>query len=372
MLGAQATPPYVPSPVIRGATWDFAHLIRLAYTAGKGGSDLWPTTWAADGEVYTGWGDGGGFEGAGDATGRVSLGFARLTGWPPQVTGANVWGHFPKYAPHPATFCGKPISMLSVNGTLYAWISSWYNESGSNYVHCAPNPNPVEHRLAWSSDLGATWTLSPWKVDRPPLNWITFLNFGKDNGGARDRYVYQYWRMRGKDGFTYLVRVLPTHLKESPETAGIYEYYAGPGPRWTAELSDARPVFVDRTLRAITHVIYDSPLQRYLASVQGRGVGASAVFDAPEPWGPWTTVASYQNWGGFGSRESLGVDFPTKWISPQGTSLWAVFSGGRLAKNDDALDSFNLVRLTLLLRKPAAGQGTGSASNQVRSSLPRR
>lgn len=120
LLRAQTEAPYGASPVIQGVEWDFKHLIRLANTTGKGGSDLWPTTWAADGNIYTGWGDGGGFSGASDNVGRVSLGFARILGLPPQVQGVDVWGHYPKYAQHPATFCGKPVSMLAVDGLLYA------------------------------------------------------------------------------------------------------------------------------------------------------------------------------------------------------------------------------------------------------------
>ena len=163
--------PYGRSPVIQSADWDFKQLIRLANTPGKGGSDLWPATWAADGNVYAGWGDGGGFSGASDTVGRVSLGFARITGFPPRVKGVDVWGNYPKYAAHPATFCGKPSSMLSVDGILYAWVSSWFNESASNFVHCASNPDVPELRLAWSASLGATWTLftlETRRASRPP------------------------------------------------------------------------------------------------------------------------------------------------------------------------------------------------------------
>jgi len=351
-LGAQSEAPYAPSPVIQSVNWDFEHLIRLANTPGKGGSDLWPTTWAADGNIYTGWGDGGGFSGASDCRGRVSLGLGRIIGTPPNVKGVDVWGNYPKYAQHPATFCGKPVSMLSVGGVLYAWVSSWFNESTANFVHCGSNPNPVEHRLAWSANLGATWTLSSWKLEqsRSPLVWACFLNFGADNARAGDRYVYQYWRIQGETSNTYLVRTLPEKLQGGPSASGIYEYYAGPGPVWSAESSMAQPVFVDTRGRGITHVVYDAGLRRFIASVQGQSVGEAGLFDAPQPWGPWTTIAYYQNWGGYGARESLGIDFPTKWISRDGKTLWAVFSGGRLGEKDDLLDSFNLVRLTLLLR----------------------
>jgi hypothetical protein len=36
--------------------------------------------------------------------------------------------------------------------------------------------------------------------------------------------------------------------------------------------------------------------------------------------------------------------------------MWAVFSGGRLGRRDDVLDSFNLVKLTLVLRTTAANK----------------
>ena len=353
LVFGQDKAPYPPSPVIQSADWDFGHLIRLANTPGKGGSDLWPVTWAADGGVFTGWGDGGGFTGASDTIGRVSLGFARITGFPPLVKGVDVWGHYPEHAALPATFCGKPTSMLSVDGILYAWISSWFNESAANFVHCAPNPNPPELRLAWSQNLAAAWTLSAWKVGQRPGHLIcsSFLNFGEDYNGARDEYIYQFGRIQGEEGTTYLARVRPADLKRDPRTSGLYEYYVGRGAVWSAEATVARPVFVDPNGRHLTHVVYDAGLRRYLASAQGHSVGETGLFDAPEPWGPWTTIRYDQNWGGFGDRESLGVDFPTKWISRDGKTMWAVFSGGRLARSDDILDSFNLVKLTLILKK---------------------
>ena len=338
--------------MIQGAAWDFEHLSRLANTRGKGGSDLWPTTWAADGSVYAGWGDGGGFSGASDTVGRVSIGFARITGLPPLVKGVNVWGSYPKYATHPATFCGKPTSMISVGGILYTWVSSWFNESASNFVHCAPNPHPPEIRLAWSQNLGATWTLSPWKVAElhGHLTCSSFLNFGENYAGARDEYVYLYGRLQGEEATTYIARVRPADLQKDPQAPGLYEYYAGKGPVWSASASLARPVFVDPAGRHLTHVVYNPGLRRYIAAAQGHSVGETGLFDAPEPWGPWTTISYDQNWGGFGDRESLGVDFPTKWISRDGKTMWAVFSGGRLAPGDDILDSLNLVKLTLILK----------------------
>src|SRR5689334_843462 len=107
---AQRRAPYPASPVIESANWDFANLMRLAP-----GSDLWPITWASDDNLYASWGDGGGFGGT-NGDGRVSLGFARIVGMPPDFKTINVWGG--KKGVNPAAFGGKVSSLLSVNGVL--------------------------------------------------------------------------------------------------------------------------------------------------------------------------------------------------------------------------------------------------------------
>src|SRR5215831_2356771 len=49
-------------------------------------------------------------------------------------------GTHTKYAAHPATFCGKPTSMLFVDGMLYTWVSSWFNESTLQFCSLCPEP----------------------------------------------------------------------------------------------------------------------------------------------------------------------------------------------------------------------------------------
>ena len=330
-----------PSPVITGISWDFAHALRQAH-----GSDLWPTTWGADDRVYTGWGDGGGFEGDSDTRGRVSLGFARISGMPPHIHGTNVWGdHKHGFALHPATFGGKPVSMLSVDGVLYAFVTSWGAFPGK------PNPNPPESRLAWSTDLGATWTQSDWKLVQREGQFYggTFLNFGRDYAGARDAYAYVYGAVTGRRG-TVLARVAKQNIRQLQ----AYEFFAGESadarPSWKREVALARPVFSDpdRPLSEVLFtVVYDAPLRRYLATWSHDGtIGGLWVLDATQPWGPWTVAAAYSNWGNYGRREALLWSFPVKWMSGDGKTLWCVFSAGRLRPDDAMLDSFNLVRVT--------------------------
>ena len=51
--------------------------------------------------------------------------------------------------------------------------------------------------------------------------------------------------------------------------------------------------------------------------------GGFGVYDAPEPWGPWTTAYFTEKWDvGPGDTAS----FPTRWMSADGKTLHLVFS----------------------------------------------
>jgi hypothetical protein len=317
-------------------SWDLANLVRQAP-----GSDLWPFTWAADDHLYTSWGDGGGFGGA-NRDGRVSLGFARIEGPPENFIGVNVWGG--KNAENPATFEGKCGAMLSVDGVLYAWI-------------ILQNAEPPDIKLAWSSNFSKSWQLvDGWSFHAGDLN-PGFLNFGRNYAGARDEYVYIYGQPWTSDGHLYMARVPKDQLKNRD----AYEFFKGldadGNPLWASGLSQRRPVFSDPNGVDGTSMIFNPGIGRYLLTAAHTGVGQLGIFDAPEPWGPWTTVAYYDTWGGFGDTEALGHHLPTKWISADGKVIWVVFSSGGV------LDSFNLVKGTLTLKSnivsPVALTGLG-------------
>jgi hypothetical protein len=79
---------------------------------------------------------------------------------------------------------------------------------------------------------------------------------------------------------------------------------------------------------------FDAGLRRYLwvqiipgtegKKADTRFEGGFAVYDAPEPWGPWTTVYFTEKWD-VGPGET--ASFPTKWMSGDGKTLYLVFSG---------------------------------------------
>lgn len=321
--------PYEPSNAIEGISWDFDNRVQLAP-----GSDLWPVTWASDNNLYTSWGDGGGFGGTNN-DGRVSLGFARMQGSPPNFTPTNIWGG--KNPQNPAQFGGKAVSMLSLNGVLYAWLNQ-------------ENGDDSDFNLAWSTNLGATWQQADWTFKKSEFGENTFLNFGRDYAGARDNCVYIY----GKQGLDFATKI---HLARVPKdqitNRNAYEFFTGltanNTPTWTKSFSNRQAVFEDSNGVGITSVVYNAGLKRYLlTTAHGAfpdGVRKFGMFDATEPWGPWTTVEYNENWGNL-SGFWLLYSIPTKtpdWMSSDGKTIHVIFSSG------DDLDSFNMVKGTFSL-----------------------
>jgi hypothetical protein len=328
------TAPYPLSPVIARIEYDFGSHVRMAP-----GSDNWPITWAEDDSQYCAWGDGGGFGGTNE-DGRVSLGVARIDGPADHYTGHNIWGG--KDAAHPAQFGGKSYGIIALGATLYMWVAP-----GSGF------DNYDEARLARSRDGGATWQRADWAFPKSDglLN-PTFCQCGRGYRGARDGFVYCY-AVRLRDDSSALQPPGQVDLIRAPASAvddrARYEFFAGRDrqgtPRWTRDIAKRQPVFEDSSgLGSQLSVSYNSGLRRYLLCAEHGASyrGNLGVFDAPEPWGPWTTVAYHSNFGGLGS--TFFWNFSNKWLSADGTGFVLVFTGS----GDN--DSWNTVRGRFVLK----------------------
>ncbi|MFL6604102.1 MAG: hypothetical protein ACJ8R9_22620 [Steroidobacteraceae bacterium] len=374
--------PYPRSEIIRNARWDLSTVTELRSAFG---SDLWPLAWAADGELYAAWGDGGGFEGneSSQKGGKASLGFARISGTPvagrkSSYRGQNVWGTRP-FAPNQATFGGKVGDLISLHGTLYAQGGLWTTDNCNCTDPTQKGESNSTRTLAWSADFAKSWTVAPWTS---PADLGATLQFGRDYAGAVDPlHVYLYYERDVKADPThlYLRRVDTDELTIDPATPGHFEYFAGlqpdGTPGWSTMESEAVPVFTDPRVPAGIYsapaVVYDAQLGRYLLSAaHGPLTGQLGLFEAAAPWGPWATVAYYDDWGGFNetASEGNGLSFPAKWISPDGKTLWAVFSGLKTSDTNN-FDSFNVARLVLKTRRglariksPASGTSLAAGS----------
>jgi CubicO group peptidase (beta-lactamase class C family) len=318
--------PYPRSPVLAKPTWAPADsIVRQAPD-----SDNWPLTWADDDRLYTAYGDGTGF--APKVPEKLSLGLARIEGGPENFTGVNLRSPTGERPRGDGKNGLKASGLLMVEGVLYLWAR-----------------NAGNAQLAWSRDHARTWTWADWKFTES-FGCPAFLNFGKDYAGARDDFVYVY--SHDSDGAyqpadrLVLARVPKGRIAERE----AYEFFRGldPGgsPTWTRQVGERGGVFTNPGRCYRTQVSYDAGLGRYLLCQTGADAAVRVgfgIYDAPEPWGPWTTVEHAEAWD-VPAGESCS--FPTKWMSADGLTLHLVFSGG---------DSFAVRRATFRLAPATPG-----------------
>ncbi|MFN8179032.1 MAG: T9SS type A sorting domain-containing protein [bacterium] len=293
-----AVPPCPASTAIPGLEWH--ETLNLGTD-----NDNWPTTWSDDDNVYAAGGDGFGFGG------ERGNWICRIQGSPPNLTGANIT----RISTGSGAQGTKGSGILSVSGTLYLWAR---NADG----------NGSSAQLGWSTDHGSTWT---WGPTFALLGYPTFINFGKDYAGARDTYVYT---VSHDDSSAYapsdrfiLLRVPAASITNM----SAYEYFVrtdGAGaPIWSSDPAQRGAVFtyVDAGQAQCERsgISYHATLGRYLWFQSYPLLGGFGVYDAPQPWGPWTTVYFTTGWdqdpgdcGGFCTKYSSG------------NTVWLVFSGG--------------------------------------------
>lgn len=328
------TSPYPSSTVIEKITWH-----EQTHISAAPGSDLWPVTWGTDNKIYTAWGDGGGFEGT-NRGGRVSLGFASIEGEPTNYKTQNLNGGV--QSKFPPTWkckdCGKTAGILAVDGILYTLINLQNDEW----------PN-VDMTLAWSNDFAATWKFAKWKYPAGEGNFKpgTFINYGRGYEGGGE-YIYFYGMKQNFKTKVYLGRASKQNIKDKR----YHEYFAGldenSNPQWTQAITEMKPVFIDPNGTNSGHVVFNPVLKRYLRIGTREKGGEVGVFDAPNPWGPWTTIAYYDNWLTAGGGYGLTYSFANKWTSADGLTMWMVFSVYDGAEKYH--DRFNLIKTELVLK----------------------
>jgi len=292
-------------------------------------------------------GDGGGFGGT-NGIGRSSIGVARVeSNWHDLKT-ANVWGGYNSTNDHDVV--GKSYGIVCIDSTLYMWVGM---------LETKIDPFK-EVKIASSDDHGATWKFTNWSFDRKHgVMMPTVCNYGKNYEGSKDDYVYSYlirfqsyegpddysdkvdWLNVQKPGLIDLARVHKGEILNRD----AYSFFAGmqgEEPIWTKEIDERKPVFENPDgVGWCINVSYNEGLERYILTTEHTEThrGNFSIFDAPEPWGPWTTVYYESKWGeGHIPVNAFYWNFSNKWMSEDGKSFSLIFTGRK--END----SFNLVR----------------------------
>lgn len=317
----RASAPYPPSRAIVGIDWSPASTIQRSAP----GSDNWPLTWTDEDVLMTAYGDGRGFRPF--VPRKLSLGLAKVVGPPDDFQGVNL--------PAPTldqlgdgAKGRKASGILCVDGVLSLWAR-----------------NADNAQLAWSKDHGQTWTWADWRLETS-FGCPTFLNFGRDYAGARDEFVYVYSHDSASAYEAADRMVLARVPKDRINDRSSYTFFNGldssGAPRWSPDITRRAAVFEHPGHCYRSTITHNPALGRYLwvqtlPGPDARFHGGFGIYDAPEPWGPWTTIFLTDDWDvGPGETASL----PTKWISDDGQSAHLVFSGD---------DAFSVRRLRFLV-----------------------
>lgn len=320
--------------------------------------DLWPTTWADDGHVYTACGDGLGFDLSGSWADIV---VNRIEGTP--VTGLSgtrlasgrdvspVWTD-------PARYNSKPTGIVAVDGNrdgrdeLYLAVQDLRCGDGPSAFNEAPAAGIVR-----SDDYGRIWHApdAPQFTDHE-FTTVMFLDLGRSNEHAKrlePGHVYAFgldhnWRA-SYDGCV----PDPTHLYlarapvDGIQDRSRWQFFGGNGvggrPAWSSRLADREPVLIDATRRheglvvagpaGVTvisqgGVVYDAGLERYLYTSWSEYT--FELYEAPQPWGPWRRALSRDfgpyPWvgpdGAAPRHGGYGTTLPSKFISSDGRDAW--------------------------------------------------
>lgn len=194
-------------------------------------------------------------------------------------------------------------------------------------------------QLMTSCDHGVHWDLAPWRFEEFGL--CTFINFGQNYQGARDDYIYTVSHDGPKADGPAGQMILMCVDKKRILSRVDYEFFAGMDektgePLWSRNIESRVAVFENEDACLRSGISYNAALRRYfwwqhLPNEPGhkdrgdtRFEGGFGVYEAPEPWGPWSTVYYTEKWDvGPGERG----EFVPKWTSEDGKTMALAFSG---------------------------------------------
>jgi len=149
-----------------------------------------------------------------------------------------------------------------------------------------------------------------------------------------------------------------------------YEFFAGLNsqgdPRWTTDFAARQPVFQDSSNGVfVTSVSHNPGVNRYflITAHTKWDKGNIGIYDAPTPWGPWTTVLFESEWGRtnepINERRTFFWNFSNKWLGSDGTHFALIYTG--IGPNSDwtgGNNSWNLVKGSFIVAEDSVAPST--------------
>lgn len=292
--------------------------------------DTFPLTWAGNDTIYTSAGD--------PLWGQKpdGLDFESIAGEPPAFTISKVndmmsytgWGG-----------CGpKPTGLISIDNVLYM---TFQNMTGP-YLKFEPKVAEYVHgydaSVVYSKDFGKTWHPDITKEKTPYFPGRLFgspalINYGKNNNGAVDKYVYAISGEGWCNGNNCrLARVPANKIMDRNAWQWVSGFDKNLQPHWTSNLFDAVPVLTHENYLGFVDMVYIKKLKRYLLlgwrfnKFFGSDDGSKIIiYESPAPWGPFSIV--YQADWETPEKTPYNPRLPLKWFDDEKLEGWILFSG---------------------------------------------
>jgi hypothetical protein len=348
--------PYPQSAAIPNVTFSNLTLDKDITGPDYASGDQWAGTWADDGHLYMGWGDGTGFGHRGEwrDPAMTFMGLARIEGTPPHHRGVNVWGGFKPISRNGSLYVNRdpqPINLkpadglICLDGTLY-----WYAERKSD--------GRVDGQLLTSTDYGRNWKdHGRFFQEDGKFAFTGIIQCGQNYTDAPDHlghYLYMFDGGTKAEDHPYYSRtdmlLARIPLNDLLNRKAVEFFNGKPrNPSWTSDIHQAKPVFEDRRgVNAHVSCTYNKAIDRYILLTMHSNEGFKkgfGIFESERPWGPWSTVYYTNKLEELapGLTQLINLSLPSKWISLDGRSMWLVFSG----RPSDPFYSFNLIKVNL-------------------------
>lgn len=302
---------------------------RIPYPEKDVKGDTYPMTWADDGEIYAA---------AGDplwGESRSGLDVEKFTGGPKDYKIAKV-NHMNDYLGWGGNG-EKPSGMICVGGVLYLAFQNMLKAKTPPFSLISQHGSDAQ--IVYSTNKGGFWVPALGNIGAPMFpghrfGGPSFINFGRNNEGARDGYVYAVSGDQWDNGSNLRLGRVPN---DSIMRAEAWEWVCAFGPSgepaWNHNLGESIPVLSLHRWLGMPEMAYLAGIKRYLLFTWRLHADFSPdagtdliVFESPEPWGPFSLVHFEEYWEG---REfnPYCPRLPLKWVEPDGKTCWLQFSG---------------------------------------------
>jgi len=317
---------YPKSGFIKGFEWCGD---RLPYPEADVKGDTFPLTWAEDGEIYTSAGDPNWGES------HSGLDVEKFSGGPTdyKITKVN----------HMNDYLGwggdgpKPSGMICVDGVLYLAVQNLLGTRKPPYSLVSQHGSDAH--IIYSTNKGAFWVPGRNNISIPMFlghhfGGLTFINFGQNNANARDSFVYAVSSDQWDNGSNLrLGRVPADSIVRREAWEWVCAFTASGEPAWGTDLNEAVPVLSLHRCLGLPEIVYLVSIQRYILFTWRLRKDFSPddgtdlfIFEAPEPWGPFSFVYMEEYWEGK-EFNPYCPRLPLKWLNSDGVSGWLQFSG---------------------------------------------